>query len=88
MAQRGDRLFLFGRDADDLERTTADLNVRAVSGTKVAYTVCDLEQPDGFPEAFDRAASHLGRIDAVVVTAGLFATQDVLERDRKLTQRC
>jgi NAD(P)-dependent dehydrogenase (short-subunit alcohol dehydrogenase family) len=87
MAQRGDRLFLFGRDAEDLERTTADLNVRAVSGINVAYTLCDLEQPDGFAEAFDRAASHLGRIDAVVVTAGLFATQDALERDHALTQR-
>jgi NAD(P)-dependent dehydrogenase (short-subunit alcohol dehydrogenase family) len=87
MAQRGDRLFLFGRDAEDLERTIADLNVRAVSGTTVAYTLCDLEQPGGFVEAFDRAGSHLGRIDAVVVTAGLFATQDALERDRALTQR-
>jgi short-subunit dehydrogenase len=87
MALRGDRLFLFGRDAADLERTTADLNVRAVGGTTVAYTLCDLEQPGGFAEAFDRAGSHRGRIDAVVVTAGLFATQDALERDRALTER-
>jgi len=87
MAQRGDRLFLLGRDADDLERTATDLNARAISGTTVAYAQCDLEQPDGFAEAFERAAKHHGRVDAVVVTAGLFATQDVLERDRALTQR-
>jgi NAD(P)-dependent dehydrogenase (short-subunit alcohol dehydrogenase family) len=87
MVQRGDRLFLFGRDSDDLARTAADLDVRAVSGTTIAHGPCDLERPDGFAAAFDRALSHLGTIDLVVVTAGLFATQDLLERDRALTQR-
>ena len=87
MVRRGDRLFLLGRDGDDLERTAADLNARVVSGTTIAHARCDLEQPDGFADAFDRAATQLGRIDAVVVTAGLFATQDVLERDRVLMQR-
>jgi len=87
MAQRGDRLFLLGRDADDLERTAADLRARVAGGANIAHAPCDLERPDGFADAFDRATSHLGRIDVVVVTAGLFATQDALERDRSLTQR-
>jgi decaprenylphospho-beta-D-erythro-pentofuranosid-2-ulose 2-reductase len=87
MAQRGDRLFLLGRDADDLERTAADLRARVAGNANVAYALCDLERPDGFADAFDRATSQLVRIDTVVVTAGLFATQGALESDRALTQR-
>ena len=87
MAQRGDRLFLLGRDADDLERTAADLRARVTGAAHIAHAPCDLERPDGFADAFDRAVSQLLRIDAVVVTAGLFATQDALEDDRRLSQR-
>jgi short-subunit dehydrogenase len=46
-----------------------------------------LEHPEGFEVALDGAFSALGRVDAVVVTAGLFATQDELEADPSLAER-
>jgi NAD(P)-dependent dehydrogenase (short-subunit alcohol dehydrogenase family) len=49
--------------------------------------VCDLEAPATFGPALDAAFAALGKVDAVVVTAGLFATQDALEADRALAAR-
>jgi decaprenylphospho-beta-D-erythro-pentofuranosid-2-ulose 2-reductase len=49
--------------------------------------LCDLEQPDTFPNALDAAVKTLGSVDLFVVTAGLFATQDALENDLNLTGR-
>ena len=49
---------------------------------------CDLAQPggvdgvDGFGGALDTCFDALGRVDAIVVTAALFATQEALEADR------
>ena len=84
MAERGDRLFLLGRDARALERLGADLSVR---GAPVAGTApCDLEDPETFAPAFD-AARDAFDFDAVVVTAGLFATQAELEADPALAAR-
>lgn len=48
---------------------------------------CDLEQPEGFDRAIDQAREALGGLDAVVVTAGLFATQEELESDPQLAER-
>ena len=99
MAERGDRLFLLGRDKADLERSARDLEVRghsasppgqaapAVASSSVGVAVCDLEQPDGFPAGLDAAEAYLSGLDAVVVTAGMFATQDTLEADPDLTRR-
>ena len=87
MAQRGDRLFLLGRDAEDLDRSARDLEARAPAGARVGSAPCDLERPESFAPALDVAAESLGTIDTIVVTAGLFATQDALEGDRGLTQR-
>ena len=84
-AERGDRLCLLGRNAQDLERSAADLRVRAVS--EVAIASCDLEDPTSFAPALDQARQALGRLDAVVVTAGAFATQEALEGDTELTRR-
>ena len=86
MAQRGDEICLLGRNTVDLERSAADLSVRA--GADVASTVvCDLEQPEGFPAAIAAARQALGGLDAVVVTAGVFATQEELEDDPALAER-
>jgi short-subunit dehydrogenase len=85
MAARGDALFLLGRDAADLERSARDLEVRG--GARIATAACDLERPETFAPALAAAESALGGLDAVVVTAGLFATQDKLEADPALTQR-
>jgi decaprenylphospho-beta-D-erythro-pentofuranosid-2-ulose 2-reductase len=86
MAERGDRLFLLGRDTADLERSARDLDARAGKG-QVGVAVCDLERPETFGPALQAAEAGLGGLDAVVVTAGLFATQDRLEADPELARR-
>jgi decaprenylphospho-beta-D-erythro-pentofuranosid-2-ulose 2-reductase len=86
MAERGDALCLLGRDAADLERSAADLRLRG--GTEhVATARCDLLEPASFAPALDQAAQALGGLDAVVVTAALFAPQETLERDAALRAR-
>jgi len=85
MAQRGDQLCLLGRDRDDLERSARDLEVRGRA--PVSSASCDLERPESFAPALDAAEKALSGLDAVVVTAGLFATQDQLEADPALTHR-
>ncbi len=81
MAERGDHIFLLGRDSDDLARSAADLQARGASGG-VAHALCDLEEPEAFDAALDSACDFLGGLDTIVVTAGLFASQDELEADR------
>ncbi len=87
MAERGDSIFVLGRNQDELERTLGDLSAR--SGHPMAGSAeCDLARPETFGPALDAAArAHGGAIDCVVVTAGLFATQDELERDPALAAR-
>jgi short-subunit dehydrogenase len=85
MAARGDTLFLLGRDAADLEKSAADLGI---AGTAPAGTaMCDLADPKSFGKALDLAARALDGFDTVIITAGLFATQDELEADASLTER-
>jgi NAD(P)-dependent dehydrogenase (short-subunit alcohol dehydrogenase family) len=86
MAARGDRVFLLGRNEDDLRTSAADLEVRA-SGATAGYSQCDLERPETFEPALIQAEAALGGIDVVVITAALFASQDALETDRDLMQR-
>ena len=86
MAQRGDELFLLGRDAADLQKSARDLEARAGQG-RVGAAACDLENPETFAAALDAAEAGLGGLDAVVVTAGLFATQERLEEDVELARR-
>ena len=85
MAERGDALFLLGRASEDLEATAADLALRGAEAT--GHAPCDLEDPAGFSAAFEAAEATRGRVDVVVVTAGLFATQDELEADPGLAER-
>lgn len=82
MAERGDSLFVLGHEPEDLERTAADLSVRA-AGAAVGRARCDLMDPSTFAPALDAA----GSFDCVVVTAGLFATQDAMEQDARLAER-
>ncbi len=78
-AEKGDRLVLLGRDPDDLDRSAADLRVRGQGDVFTAH--CDLADPASFVPAIETAAERLGRIDAIVVTAAMFGTQDALEAD-------
>ncbi len=86
MAARGDALFLLGRDGDDLARSAADLEIRGAHGT-VGVAHCDLLDRATFAPALDAAVQALGGLDAVVVTAGLFAAQESLEQDADLRDR-
>lgn len=81
MVARGDRVFLLGRNEAELARSAADLTVRGGNEVEVGHAHCDLEQPDTFEPALAAARAALGQIDTVVVTAGLFGTQDQLEAD-------
>jgi len=83
MAVRGDRVFLLGRDLLDLARSAADLELRG-TGAPVGFAHLDLEQPEGFASALDQAEVALGGFDTVVVSAGVFAPQEVLEKDPAL----
>lgn len=86
LAERGDRVALLGRDVEGLERSARDLQIRgAPQGVGVAR--CDLEDPGTFEPALVAAEALLGGLDLVVVTAGVFATQDALEGDAALMQR-
>ena len=87
MVERGDDVFLLGRDPSDLERSAHDLEVRGGGDRVVGTARCDLEDPGGFTAALDAAEKGLGGLQVVVVTAGLFATQDRLEADSELTRR-
>ncbi len=80
MAERGDRLFLLGRDPDELARSAADLEIRGAAGGVEAARL-DLLDPASFVPALDRADGALEGFDALVVTAGLFGTQEELESD-------
>lgn len=87
MAARGDSLCLLGRDREDLERSAADLEARDPKGKSVSVGVCDLEKPESFGAALEHADSALGDFDTVIVTAGMFGTQDLLEEDLEFTRR-
>jgi short-subunit dehydrogenase len=86
MAERGDAVFLLGRDAADLERSARDLEARAGRGA-VGFAECDLERTETFGPALAAAEAQMGGLDAVVVTAGVFATQDALESDLERTRQ-
>ncbi len=86
MAARGDSLFLLGRTPEELSRSAADLEARGAQG-EVKHAPCDLLEPDTFATALDAAEEQLGRLDIVVVSAGLFGTQEQLEADLELTRR-
>ncbi len=86
LAARGDALCLLGRDAAELERSAADLRTRGPSA-QVVTTACDLAEPEGFEAALAQGEAQLGGLDAVVVSAAMFATQDALEADPALLQQ-
>ncbi len=87
MAERGDRLFLLGRDLEDLRLSARDLAVRGPAGSDIGVAICDLDRPETFEPALHAAEAALGSLDIVVVTAALFATQERLEEDVDLASR-
>jgi NAD(P)-dependent dehydrogenase (short-subunit alcohol dehydrogenase family) len=100
MVARGDRLFLLGRDVEDLGRSARDLEARTHAGggagdvapaappdATVGTALCDLERPETFVPALGAAEAALGGFDTVVVSGGMFATQQRLEDDPELARR-
>jgi NAD(P)-dependent dehydrogenase (short-subunit alcohol dehydrogenase family) len=88
LAERGDALFLLGNEPDDLAASARDIEVRADRANgSVGTAPCDLERPESFGAALEAADAALGGFDTVVVTAGLFATQDRLEADADFARR-
>lgn len=86
MAVRGDRVFLLGRDPEGLDECAKDLEAR--SGKPIAGSApCDLDDPGTFAPALDAAASALGEIDTVVVTAARFGSQEEMENDSEITRK-
>lgn len=86
LAERGDALFLLGRDGDELARTAADLEARGAA-RPVGFVACDLLAPAGIEPAVAAADQALGGFDGAVVTAALFATQEAIESDAGLRDR-
>lgn len=87
LAARQDALFLLGIPEAELERSARDLEARGATG-KVEHVVVDLEDPETFAPGVEAAWEALGgRVDAFVITAGMFATQDRLESDLEFTRR-
>ena len=86
LAARGDRLFLLEHLPEQLERSAADLEILR-RARPVGTAHCDLLQPETFAPALDQAWRELGGFDLVVVTAGLFASQQDLENDTALAAR-
>ncbi len=86
LAERGDELFLLGRDEAELARSARDLEIHRGSG-RVAWARCDLLFPATFALALDEAEGVLVGLDAVVVSAGLFDAQEVLESDPERCER-
>ncbi len=81
LAARGDRLFLLGRDLADLRLCARDLEIRSNHPGTIDIAPCDLATPDTFDAALKAAALALSSVDAVIVTAGDYATQETLEAD-------
>lgn len=85
LVERGDSVHLLGRDAEDLARSAADLEIRG-GGRRVGTGRLDLADPAGFAAALDGAVAELGGLDLVVVTAAQFGTQEALEADLERTR--
>lgn len=86
LADRGESIFLLGRDLEQLHRSASDLQVRGQLPA-VGFAACDLADPTGFEAALDAADAGLDGFDTVIVTAALFATQPQLDADLSLVQR-
>jgi decaprenylphospho-beta-D-erythro-pentofuranosid-2-ulose 2-reductase len=79
LAERGDALFLLGRDEAELALSARDLEVRGAPS--VSHARLDLGEAGGFAAALDAADHALSPFDALVVTGGLFARQEELAAD-------
>lgn len=80
LAERGDALFLLGRDAAEMALSARDLEARGTRAP-VGHAPLDLAEPAGFAGALDAADRALGGLDTLVVTGGAFGRPDDLAAD-------
>lgn len=80
VAARGDSIHVLGRNPADLARCAEDLRIRGAAA--VSTGDCDLMTPARFAPALDEADAALGGFDTVILSAGVFGTQDELAADR------
>ena len=80
LAERGEAVFLLGRDPREMDLSARDLESRGAAGP-VGHASLDLAQPERFAEALDAADRALSRVDTLVVTGGAFDSQDDLAKD-------
>jgi NAD(P)-dependent dehydrogenase (short-subunit alcohol dehydrogenase family) len=90
LAAGGHSLVLLGRDAEQVERSAADL--RAHGAPLVATGVLDLARPEGFAPALDAAdaafaAAGRGGFDTLIVTAAELAREEQLDVDPARARR-
>lgn len=81
MAAAGYELALLGRNLEELRSSATDLQLRGGSKATPPAIACDLADPSSFEPALAQAEAELGGLDHVIVTAGMFASQDELESD-------
>ena len=80
LAARGDAIHVLGRNQDDIAKCAEDLKIRGASSVSTGR--CDLMAPATFAPALDAADAALGGFDTVILSAGIFGTQDELAADR------
>lgn len=84
LAEGGARMLLTGRDPLALERLAADLRVRGASA--VHCETLDLLDQQACIGLIERSAARLGRLDAVVLAAGLLPRADQADDPQSLQQ--
>lgn len=83
LAGRGYKLVLIGRSGPDLQRSANDLETHGAP-TPVGIVEADLNDRASHSATIQRAATLLGKIDSIIVTAAAFASQEQLEGDATL----
>jgi decaprenylphospho-beta-D-erythro-pentofuranosid-2-ulose 2-reductase len=82
-AQRGDALFLVGRNAAALAAIAADLRVRGAR--EVGVETMDANDLAAHEPMLDRAETLLGGLDTVLIAYGTLSDQKACERSAALT---
>ena len=81
VADRGDAVFLAGRDIEDIKATAQDCALR---GARLAEVLTfDARKPDGFPKLIDRIEREEGQINAAVFV-GSMPDQSAIDADPSL----
>lgn len=68
MLKKGAKVVLNGRNRDVLEKTAADLSG---PGRELLQIAADVSQPEAFSAAMDKIIGQFGRLDILILNAGL-----------------